>query len=290
LDDKDVFLQKSQELGLKVPDFKTFFGQDLAVELGKMRSEGKFNDRHYFLKPLELQREERMDMTQIPSKKDQFETYVNQHLLKKDLSVPYLLNEYIQGEEYAANVVCKNGNIYMHQVCHSSPIQTNYVSVDHEGIQEWVTTFIKATGLSGFVCFDFLVDKNNNVYCIECNPRLHSAIVSFESQSKMAELHQSLLCALDDENSNYSSEKLLKLVNETEVYWFFQEIEKVFTSESSINRFLDLVQNGKDAVWRADDPMPFFILNFVQIPWYLLVSIFKGTIWSTVNFCLGQVL
>ena len=77
---------------------------------------GKFNDSHYFLKPLELQREERMDMTQIPSEKAQFEAYVNQHLLKKDLSVPYLLNEYIQGEEYAANVICKNGNIYMFQV------------------------------------------------------------------------------------------------------------------------------------------------------------------------------
>ena len=77
---------------------------------------GKFNGKHYFLKPLELAREERMDMTKIPSDKDQFESYVNQHLMKKDLSVPYLLNEFIKGEEYAANVVCKNGKIYMFQV------------------------------------------------------------------------------------------------------------------------------------------------------------------------------
>ena len=77
---------------------------------------GKFNGKHYFLKPLELAREERMDMTKIPSDKDQFESYINQHLMKKDLSVPYLLNEFIKGEEYAANVVCKNGQIYMFQV------------------------------------------------------------------------------------------------------------------------------------------------------------------------------
>ena len=68
------------------------------------------------MKPLELQREERLDMTQIPSDKDQFEAYINQHLKKKDLSVSYLLNEYIEGQEYAANVVCKNGNIYLLQV------------------------------------------------------------------------------------------------------------------------------------------------------------------------------
>ena len=36
--------------------------------------------------------------------------------MKKDLSVPYLLNEFIKGEEYAANVVFKNGQIYMFQV------------------------------------------------------------------------------------------------------------------------------------------------------------------------------
>jgi hypothetical protein len=40
LDDKDRFLQKCQEMGLQVPDFKTFFGQDLAMELGALRSEG----------------------------------------------------------------------------------------------------------------------------------------------------------------------------------------------------------------------------------------------------------
>ena len=81
-----------------------------------MRSEGSFDDIHYFLKPLELQRDERLDMTQIPSDKDKFESFLNEHLKKKDLSVPYILNEYIEGEEFAANVVCKNGQIYILQV------------------------------------------------------------------------------------------------------------------------------------------------------------------------------
>ena len=58
--------------------------------------------------------------------------------------------------------------------------------MEHKGIQEWVKTFVKNTNLSGLVCFDFLVDKDDNVYCIECNPRLHSAIVSFESQTKVS--------------------------------------------------------------------------------------------------------
>lgn len=290
LDDKHRFLQKSQEMGLPVPDFKTFFGQDLSVELGTLRSEGKFNGKHYFLKPLELQREERMDMTRIPSDKAQFEEYVEQHLMKKDLSVPYLLNEFIKGEEYAANIICKDGKIYMFQVCPSSPIQTNYVSVEHKGILDWVTTFVKATNLSGLVCFDFLVDNNDNAYCIECNPRLHSAIVSFESQTKMNELHQSLLSALHGKEPTSQMNDSINLINHTEVYWIFQELEKLFSGESSLKRFLNLVQHGQDAVWQIDDPLPFLVLNFVQIPWLLLVATIKGTLWSKVNFCLGQVL
>ena len=53
----------------------------------------------------------------------------------------------------------------------------------------------------------------------------------------MAQLHQSLICALDDEKNNYTNEKMLKLINKTEVYWFFQEVEKVLTGESNIQRY-----------------------------------------------------
>ena len=70
----------------------------------------------------------------------------------------------------------------------------------------------------------------------------------------------------------------------------FQELEKLFSGESSLKRFLNLVQHGQDAVWQIDDPLPFLVLNFVQIPWLLLVATIKGTLWSKVNFCLGQVL
>ena len=52
----------------------------------------------------------------------------------------------------------------------------------------------------------------------------------------MAQLHQSLICALNDENKNYTNKQMLKLINETEVYWFFQEVEKLLTGESSTHR------------------------------------------------------
>jgi predicted ATP-grasp superfamily ATP-dependent carboligase len=87
--------------------------------------------------------------------------------------------------------------------------------VEHKGIQEWVTTFVKNTGLSGLVCFDFLVDKDDNVYCIECNPRLHSAIVSFESQSKVSnyikKYSNQFFCTPFDIIQNFERKKIYPL-------------------------------------------------------------------------------
>lgn len=251
-----------------------------------LKDEGIFEGRHFFLKPLELARNERLDLTQIPSNPQEFETYIEEHLKKKDLSVPYVLNEFVQGQEYAANVICKNGIIYMIHVCPSSPIQTNYISMSHQPIENWVKKFIKTTNLSGLVCFDFLVTQENIAYCIECNPRLHSAIVSFQTPQSIDDLTNAIEAAMNDEQAS----EPLTLTNYTEVYWFFQEVEKVLTRETSLDRFLDLIQNGKDAVWQVDDPLPFFILNFVQIPLLLIVATLKGNAWSKVNFCLGQVL
>ena len=106
----------------------------------------------------------------------------------------------------------------------------------------------------------------------------------------MNELHQSLLSALHGREPTSQMNDSINLINHTEVYWIFQELEKLFSGESSLKRFLNLVQHGQDAVWQIDDPLPFLVLNFVQIPWLLLVATIKGTLWSKVNFCLGQVL
>ena len=78
---------------------------------------GMFNTSNdFFIKPLELQRDERIDFTMVPSNNQAFEEYVKNHLTKKDLRVPYLLNEFVKGEEFAANVACRDGSIFMIQV------------------------------------------------------------------------------------------------------------------------------------------------------------------------------
>ena len=112
-----------------------------------MRSEGLFDNIHYFLKPLELQRDERLDMTRIPSDKDQFKAFLDQHVKKKDLSLPYILNEYIEGKEFAANVVCKNGQIYILQV------RNKYIYLATSAFFRKVIPIFKKCKLIQFQCF-----------------------------------------------------------------------------------------------------------------------------------------
>ena len=77
-------------------------------------------------------------------------------------------------------------NPFFLQIFPSSPIQINYSVTDHPGIRQWLKQFVSAKRLTGLVSFDFIVDKNTDeAFCIECNPRLHSAIVSFNSKSQV---------------------------------------------------------------------------------------------------------
>ena len=78
--------------------------------------------------------------------------------------------------------------------------------------------------------------------------------------------------------------------SETEVYWLFNELGDLVTKQKGIIDFMNTLIYGKDAVWMWEDPLPFLVLHYVQMPILLLKTIFNGTIWNKVNFCLGQVL
>ena len=71
------------------------------------------------------------------------------------------------------------------QIVPSTAILQNYQTIDNPKIEKWIETFVKETNLSGLLCFDFLEDQAKNVYCIECNPRPHSAIVTINSPEEV---------------------------------------------------------------------------------------------------------
>ena len=112
--------------------------------------------------------------------------------------------------------------------------------------------------------------------------------LKFQTQQLETIIRKIILCESNDKIqplklSSSSSQK-------EEVYWLFNEIQAILTFQKPAIEFCRLILKGKEAVWRSEDPWPFLVLHYVQIPFLLLKAIFTGQEWNKVNFCLGQVL
>ncbi len=103
----------------------------------------------------------------------------------------------------------------------------------------------------------------------------------------MSSLEQVIRQGLE-EPDNLEDDKPLTIQGSKPVYWFFNEVGTLLTGQGSLDQFLDSIQNGQEAIWRLDDPWPFLVLNFVQMPILLLKSLIFRRTFNKVNFCLGQ--
>ena len=134
LDNKISFLKECEKLDLNVPKFK-ILSKDVAKDLKELHAQGMFGISNFFMKNLELQREERSDFTTIPSDDLEFEKYIQNHLRKKDLSIPYFVNEFVEGREFGANVGCIDGKIFMLQVVLCCPGYKNMVKNNRNNLE-----------------------------------------------------------------------------------------------------------------------------------------------------------
>lgn len=281
LDDKLLFLEECRKLNLHVPYFKQV---DSMAEVCEMAKKGLFLNSYYFLKPLLPYSVDRLNFTRIPSKTEEFEKYIASYASKLNSDNPYLVHQFIKGKEFAANAIVVNGHLQAFHVCPCSPMQIDYDVVKHPEIKKWVEEFCKAKKITGCICFDFLEDDDSGeVYCIECNPRLHSSVVSYHMSSNLErairgamEVQFQLPAAVEPPASSMH------------VYWLYNEIAKLGLFQQGLGEFVHTLWSGKEAVFDASDPWPFFVLNHLQIPVMLLRALVSGKRWNITNYCLGQ--
>ena len=280
LDDKVLFLSECQKLGLPVPYFRLVSNLQDIREISK---QGLFSKGHYFLKPLMPYSRDRLNFTQIPGDLEQLEKYLLNFQGKIEKN-QYFIQQFVKGQEFAANAIVNNGKMQAFHICPCSPMQIDYDVVKHPKIRQWVETFCKAKHVTGFLCFDFLEDgASHEVYCIECNPRLHSSVVSYHMQPTLARaIHGAM------EHPFQLEEAVEPAVNSNHVYWLYNEIAKLGLGQQGIRAFMNTLLFGKEAVWDSSDPLPFFVLNHLQMPIMLLRALISGEMWNVTNYCLGQ--
>ena len=277
LDDKFQFFEAAGRLQLAVP--KSFLiTNPQQVESFDFTKEV----RQFILKSIAYDPVRRLDMTKLPAASKQATAdFVRSLPISK--SNPWILQEFITGQEYCTHGTFRNGELRVHCCCKSSAFQINYQNVDRPEIQAWVSQFGSGLGLTGQASFDFIeAADDGKTYAIECNPRTHSAITLFYNNPSLANAYLGAAALL---------KPLTPASTSKPTYWIYHEVWRLLTHlhlpRATAVR-LRIIFSGKDAVFDWTDPLPFFMLHHWQIPLLLLRDLRERKGWLKIDFNIGK--
>lgn len=270
LDDKYEFSKTAGELGLPVPD---------THRITQPSQVGQFDfadrERPYILKSIPYDPVHRLELTRLPlATPAQTEAFARTRPMAEN--TPWIMQEFVSGQEYCTHSTVRNGQVQLHCCCESSPFQINYEMVDKPEIEAWVRKFVGALNITGQVSFDFIETPAGHLYAIECNPRTHSAITMFYN-------HPGVAAAYLDEDVL----TVQPLTTSRPTYWIYHELWRLLTQPDRQRR-LGVISRGKDAIFDWSDPLPFLLVHHLQIPWLLLRNLVRGRPWLRIDFNIGK--
>jgi predicted ATP-grasp superfamily ATP-dependent carboligase len=271
LDDKHAFFETAASLGLSVPDAHRITDPQQVIDFD-------FTDREppYILKSIPYDPVRRLDLTRLP-RPTSAETAAFVQSLPISEDNPWIMQEFIDGQEYCTHSTVRDGQVQLHCCCESSAFQINYEMVDKPEIEEWVRRFVGALRLTGQVSFDFIQADDGSVYAIECNPRTHSAITMFYDHPGVAPAYL-----------ERDVRDIKPLPASRPTYWLYHELWRLLKRPTDAMQRLNVIARGKDAIFDPADPLPFLMVHHAQIPWLLLDNLRKHTGWIRIDFNIGK--
>jgi predicted ATP-grasp superfamily ATP-dependent carboligase len=273
LDDKYDFSVIASSLGLCVPDSYRITDSQQILDFDFSKREYK-----YILKSIPYDSVRRLNLTQLPCN-----TPLETTASVKDLPIsehnPWIMQAFIPGQEYCTHSTVRDGELQVYCCCESSAFQINYEMVDKPAIEAWVRQFVKDLKLTGQVSFDFIEAEDGRIYAIECNPRTHSAITMFYNHADVARAY------LEDDFP-----VIQPLKSSRSTYWLYHEIWRLVTHPTQLGQRLQIIAQGKDAIFDWSDPLPFLMVHHAQIPWLLLENLRQLKGWIRIDFNIGKLI
>lgn len=277
LDDKYQFFQAASQLQLAVPRSFLITDPEQVVRFDFSKEK-----RPFILKSIAYDPVRRLDLTRLPVG-SALQTAEFARSLPISSSNPWIMQEFIPGQEYCTHGTFRNGELRVHCCCESSAFQINYQHVEKPAIESWVRQFGAGLGLTGQASFDFIeASDDGQIYAIECNPRTHSAITMFYNNPEVADAY-------------LESQALQKPVTPASAskptYWIYHELWRLLGQLHSPRRAaarLLIILSGKDAVFDWHDPLPFLMLHHWQIPLLLLRDLRERRGWLKIDFNIGK--
>lgn len=307
LHEKHSFIQHTKRLALPTPE--TY---DVTSRAAVHKILNSADGKHYILKSVGVDDATRGDMTLLP-RHTTSETY--QHLSNVRISEdrPWVLQQFMGGEEYCTHALVVQGEVKAFVACPSSELLMHYEALHPKSALS--TAMLKFTqeftarsraGMTGHLSFDFMVEESATekglekvLYPIECNPRAHTAVVLFNGLS--TNIAESYLTALTTEmNGVFNGHKQHVVVptHPAKYYWVGHDLVslvlhpllRLFVGATTIPEFLQgcylFLQHlliWTDGTYELWDPLPWWWLYHVYWPGQFLACILQRRKWSRIN-------
>jgi predicted ATP-grasp superfamily ATP-dependent carboligase len=274
LDNKFTLCEKARSFGLSAPKSFLITNPQQVLDFD-FAADGS----QYILKSIRYNSVSRLDLTRLPFAG--MADYVKNMPISKEN--PWMMQEFITGQEYCTHSTVRNGKIRLHCCSKSSAFQVNYEHIEKPEIYAWVEKFVKGLNLTGQISFDFIQAENGTIYPIECNPRTHSAITMFYNHPGLADAY---LKDSQDENES----PIVPLPDSKPTYWIYHEIWRLtgIRSWSDLQAWMQKVFQGKDAIFQINDPLPFLAVPHWQITLLLLQKLRQLKDWVRIDFNIGK--
>jgi predicted ATP-grasp superfamily ATP-dependent carboligase len=272
LDNKFTLCEKARSLGLSAPNVFLITDPQQVLDFD-FAADGK----QYILKSIHYNSVTRLDLTKFPFAG--MADYLK--MLPITQENPWVMQEFIKGQEYCTHSTVRQGQIRLHCCSRSSAFQVNYEQVDQPEILAWVEKFVRELNLTGQISFDFIQAADGMIYPIECNPRTHSAITMFYNHPGLADAY------LTD---GPQEPPIIPLPDSKPTYWLYHELWRLteVRSWSDLRTWIEKISKGKDAIFQINDPLPFLAVPHWQITLLLLKSLRQFKDWVRIDFNIGK--
>lgn len=309
LHEKYSFIQHTLSLGLPAPE--TY---DVTTRAAVHKVLNTHQTTQYIMKSVGVDDASRADMTLFP-RPTVSETYERLANTSISPSNPWVLQQYIRGEEYCTHAIVVEGQIKAFVACPSSELLMHYEALpSHSALNRAMFKFTEefaarsGEGMTGHLSFDFLVDEKTTekglervLYPIECNPRAHTAVVLFKGQG--VDMAKAYLSALSPKSNGaltngVSIRQVVIPRHPARYYWVGHDLVEFVllpvldslrgkTSVAEVIQscyvFLQHLLFWKDGTFEIWDPLPWWCLYHVYWPGMFLASILYRRRWSRVN-------
>lgn len=172
-----------------------------------------------------------------------------------------VIQAFVEGRVVSSCTIARDG-VVRATVIYEGAIMSGTVAVGFRRLtaehaaEAWIARFVAATGYSGFVSFDFVVDAAGQPWAIECNPRATSGVHFLTPESVFDAI------VGDGAVGARFRERL-------ELQQFYAALTETQGSVLRPRRFVanlrQLVRTA-DVTWRRDDPWPFLSMTATSWP------------------------